>query len=305
MPAPYNLATNSQWEIFSGFGDSTRINVQGTGTLAAASMSANSTGPNLVTISVSSGDLSEWKVGDLIRIQNCSEAALSSFPMRILTKSSTQLEVRCPLGFAPTVSTTGTIIPVNIGGASSVGTGDAADGWRKDINLAVWREDNSANLLAGCRYALGCNVSSSSVTPIDQPLFMSLDPTLYRGQRLTFGAYVYQKVKGGAGTWCLFYNTGTIVTDSSAPASTEYQWLEYSFVVPTNATFLNVGIRFQGSVGDTYYVANPVLALTASPNPAIGEGQYVKPQEVLFPVVHISPWINVEFGYGTTATIAD
>lgn len=159
-------------------------------------------------------------------------------------------------------------------------------------------------MLVGAIHSLGCKIEDQVEQPTDEALFIRLDARLYRGQTVTFGANVYQKIRSGTGTWCLFYNDGTIVPSSAAPAVTGYQWAEFTFTVNSAATFLNVGLRFKGSIGDTYYVANPVLAVT-TPNAVIGPKQYIKPREMLIPVVHISPWINLAMTFPAIATISD
>lgn len=132
MAAPYNLAPDSQWEIFSGMGDSTRMNVEGGGTFAPASMTSNSMGTNLTTLNIAStDDITQWKIGDLVHVLDAADPALSMFPMRIVERSVSSpkyLKVRCPLGLSTSQTSSGLILPVNIGGAASIGTGDSADG---------------------------------------------------------------------------------------------------------------------------------------------------------------------------------
>jgi hypothetical protein len=293
VPAPVNLAPNSQWEIFSAVLYDTRMNVEGTGTLGPVSLVSHTTGSNEVTLSVS-GDISQWKTGDLIKVSGAGVSiALTTYPLRIQNIGSSTLDVVCPLGLIPSSSSSGTILPVNIGCAASLGSGDAADGWKKGTSVYAWREDNAENVMAGAIHSLGCRLTTASA---DEPLYILLDATRYRGQRVCFGVYVYQKVKGGVGTWRPFFNTGTI-SYGSVVTGTGFVWAEYSITVPINADILYAGIRFNGASGDTYYVCNPVFTVGSS----IGSGMYTKPQETFLPVVHLSPWINASITFPSSA----
>jgi hypothetical protein len=61
--------------------------------------------------------------------------------------------------------------------------------------------------------------------------------------------------------------------------------MEMTYAVPADATFIQVGVYFDGAAGDTYYVANPVLAFA----PSIGVNNYAKPAEVLTPINGVVP----------------
>ena len=295
-----NQAPNSQWEVFSGVTYSRRWNVQGTGPLGVVSLLANSTGNNQVQLSLS-GDISQWKPGDLIKISGAAaHPALTAFPMRILAISGSRVTVRSPLGAIPTTSGTGSVEPVNIGGTASSWTGDAADGWKKSTNVICWREDNAANVRVGARYALGLNKHTDRAE--DEYLGLDLEPWRFAGRSVCFGAYVYHKVRGGRATARAFVNAGgtggAVFAGPPIPSTPGWHWVEFAHAVPADASHLTVGLLLDGPAGDTYYVCNPVLALGT----AIGEGNYVKSPETLFPVVHISPLINVDLTFPTAGT---
>ena len=125
-----------------------------------------------------------------------------------------------------------------------------------------------------------------------RPFSSNLDPARYRGRTLAFGALVRQKARPAAGTWKVFFASGgprgAYVTSSGAQPNGGFQWQEMSYVVPSDASSLSVGVELDGAEGDTYYVTDPVLTVGT----VIGVDNYVKPAETFIPIVHVSPWIN-------------
>lgn len=294
-----NLAPNSQWEIFSGLTYGTRWNVQGTGTLGQVHLTGYSISSGQVVLAIS-GSTSGWKAGDLIAISGTGlPPALSVGPMRVRALvADTSITVIPPLGLMPTGAATGIVTPINIGGLASSGTGDAADGWKKSISTSVWREDNAANVAADAIFALGVNKRTSS----DEAVYLNPDIRLFRGKRICFGAAVNHKVKNGVGAWDVFIDVNgvTVATTSGSGATNPFEWREVSAAISSTATTVQVGLRFRGAKGDTYYICNPSLVTGSS----IGAGNYTKPRELLFPVVHISPvtWINAAITFPKSVT---
>jgi len=300
--APVNLAPNSQWEIFSGEGYGARMNIEGTGTMPPIPVSAYTTGSNTVVFTVA-GATGELKVGDLVTISGAgADPALTICPLRVTAvTANASFTAQAPLGRKPGVSHAVTATPINIGmRPGSTNTGDAADGWKKTTTLEVWREDNYQNLPSGKPattpyYALGVKKDLAA----GEYVATEPDVTRFRGKTVTFGAYVYQKVRGGAGAWRAFVQSSDGVTTSAAAATTGgYQWLEVSYTVPADAISFAAGLYLDGAAGDTYYIADPVLTVGT----AIGVDNYIKPQETFIPVVHISPisWINANIVFPST-----
>jgi len=299
LAGPVNYAPNSQWEIFSGEGYDARENVAGAGVIGAMAVSGNTTGSNSIVLSVAATP-NDLKVGDLVKVSGRDvDPALTAAPMRVTAiVANTSITVSAPLNGIPRISRPAIALPVNIGmRAGSMRTGDAADGWSKTTTLEVWREDNAINLAPGSTYALGVKKDIGSQEYLGTT---NLDVTRFRGRTATFGAYVYQKVRGGSGTWRLFCNSAEgVITSASAPTQEGYVWLELPCNVSLQAPFFQVGVYFNGAADDTYYVANPVLALGAS----IGVNNYEKPAETLTPVNGIVPitWNNAKINFPTTA----
>lgn len=300
--APVNLAPNSQWEVMSGLTYGTRWNALGTGTYSTAAMTSNSTGSNLVVLTASGGIPSEWAVGELVKLSGgTAHSTLTQRPMRILAKDATTITVKCPFNGAPSSSGTATITPVNIGGAASSGTGDAADGWKKHTSTYVWRDDYATNRPFGATYSLAAIKNTAG----QEYVYTQLDVTRLKGRTVCFGINVMQRVRSGSGTWQLYFNTdgtgGGVKTAQTANAAVGvFKWDEYSIEIPSDATYAHAGVYLNGASGDAYYLANPVVAVGSE----IGDNNYVKPLEQFIPLVKIEPWINASITFPSSGAIS-
>lgn len=302
--APVNFAPNSQWEVMAGLSYGTRWNVNGTGTLGTLAMASNTFGSadsNNTCVLTYTGTPTQWEAGHLIKLSGGSvPSPLADFPMRITAMDATTITVKLPRGGKAASSGTGTIQNINIGGSVSSGTGDAADGWKKHVSTLVWREDNAVNIAHGAIYTLGCNKQTTG----EEYVYTELEPKRWLGRTVTIGMWVYQKVRGASGTWKLFFNsdgTGGTVSESSAASTTAgWQWMEWSYAVPVDATYIQAGIKLNGALNDTYYLGNPVVAAGSR----IGQGNYVKPKETFLPIVKVEPaaWINASITFPTLNT---
>jgi hypothetical protein len=289
--APVNLAPNSQWEIWSAVGYGPKERIDGTSTVAPIPYSGNSTGSNEITF-FSRGPLADLKVGDLILPQASRPGPyLPQVPLRVTKLSEKDgVTASLPLGLTAASSRPGMLQAVNIGMTRSVGTGDAADGWKKPVNLIVWREDNSVNVASGAYYALGMHKDSGG----EEAVYASYDVRIFRGRRVVFGAELLEKVSGGSGRWRPFVRSdgraGALQAGNGPQQSDGYGWAEAAYLVPKDATYLFAGILLDGPAGATYYMCNPVFTVGTF----IGPGNYTKPRELFAPVVHISPitWVN-------------
>ncbi|HEY5106299.1 MAG TPA: hypothetical protein VII73_05930 [Caulobacteraceae bacterium] len=298
--APQNFAPNSQWEVISTVGYAPRENSEGTGPLPPVAITANTTGSNLVVLSVS-GPTGEAKAGDLIVLSGAgADRALTLAPMRITAlKRDAEITVRAPLGLAPRVSRPASARNVNIGGEASAGTGDGPDGWTKSTSLVFWREDNAANVPPGAYYSLGLSRRASPA----EFLVTHPNPHLVRGRTIAFGAYVLHRPRNGSAAWRVVISSdgsgGYTAMSPAALPSTDYQWRELRYTVPADATAVYEGVELEGGRGDTFYLANPVATIGR----AIGEGGYLKPfEETLIPVVKITPysWDNATITFPAT-----
>ena len=240
--APVNLAPNSQWEIASALPGGAKWNIEGTGTLNPVSVTGNTTGSTTVVFAVS-GASGELKVGDLVTTAHVNgiDPCLIIAPMRVSAiVANASVTVVAPHGCVPFASTATTLSPYNIGGNLSNNTGDAFDGWKKSSSMLVWREDNAANVAPGAYYAMALHkdVAGQEFAALEYPNGGHSDAynsvTAFQGKTVAFGACVYQKVRGGAGTWQVSLTsdgTGALnVSSPAAPASSAgvCNWAEIS-----------------------------------------------------------------------------
>jgi len=318
--SPQNLAPNSQWEIWSGFQYGTQFNPQATGTESIVAASANTTGIfGTTTFTVTNtGDLS---VGDLITASGsgCDIALLQS-PMRITSLSvNLSITVRVPFGGKPVNSCAATLTPIGIGASWSLtnGGGGGPDGWGRyptgsGTAPALWRDllhgNYSVNAPSGvgAYAALGVKIQAvgTNLVYISYPIGDSRVAN-FTGKTIVFGVYGMQKIKGGTGTWTIFFQDN--VNGMSTPCTTTapsgvgiWAWQECSYMIPINATYLFAGMSLTGVTNDSYFFVDPVLTHGSYIG---GVKNYVKPTEILIPRVHISPigWVNASITQPTSA----
>ena len=294
-PPPINNAPNSQAEIISYSAGGARMNIAGTGTIAPITIIGNTTGSTQVALTIS-GSIGDTKIGDFGSMSGTGvDPSLTICPMRIIAIGTDTLTVQLPNNRYPSVSASGTFTTQNVGMSASVGDGDAADGWVKATTLMFWREDNLVNLLPNGLYAFGCQKGATTQEalylqwPYDHSQPSLGDMPL--GKTISFGAAVYQKVKGGTGTWAPFIayvvdGVTTTIEGPSGSGATEYEWSEVSTFIPINTSQVLCGVGFNGTTGDTYYMANPVY----STGNFIGPFNYQKPRnEWLVPFISTAP----------------
>lgn len=308
--APVNLAPNSQWEVWSGVGWDTQYNYQGTGTTSAMSATANTTGtPGRSTFTLSfTGDLS---VGDLVKASGGGlDPCLGIGPMRVVALvPNTSITVRTYRGCAAATSSASTLVMVGVGNQGAVGTGDGPDGWTKSTNLPIWRNENRGNYASNLPTNVGAIASLGAKKPTAGTEYIytsysgaSLEQ--FAGKDVVFGIYGFQRVRGGSGTWTVFFNdsvNGVRTPCTAAPTASQFNWIECSVTVPANATYFYVGVSLDGAADDAYFFANPVLSIG---NAIGGPELYQKPRnEILLPRVHTSPigWINATVVFPSTA----
>ena len=288
--SPTNFAPNSQWEIWSSVSYGPAENPQGTGIEPLIVASGNTTGtPGSSVLTVhTTGDLS---VGDLVEVRGPGvDPSLGRAPMRVIALvPNTSITVRTPFGMTPRVSGPSTVTPIVIGNLAAEGQGNAADGWSKSLGMPVWRDNYPANVPRTAYFSLGASKDVGRVEYIET----ALRPRLWAGKQVVFGIYGYQKVRHGTGTWSIAYNDSIdgIRHCRQVPAEAAFQWSECTVNIPEAATYVYAEVQLNGSVGDTYYFADPVLTVGRKIG---GVTSYTKPQEDFIPIVHVKAksWIN-------------
>lgn len=280
-----NVLPNTQWQVATAIGSSTKMNPQGTGTALPISVSSYTVGANtVVALTTNTGDL---KVGDLVSFSAAADANLRLSYCRVdAVTPNVSFTVSLPLGLKTAASAACTATPVMAGGAASVGTGDAFDGWSKTTTLQVWREDNVVNLQPGSAYSAG--LLKGAATP--ELMYCSLparEVPRYLNRQVVFGTWCYQKI--GTAGWRAFVTTngtGGTTTYSSTAAAGSFAWAEVSVAVPADATTISFGVSLDGVANDVYYVSQPMAGFGTY----LGRGNYQVPRnEYLVPKVKMSP----------------
>lgn len=281
-----NLLPNTQWQVASGLLSDTKFNKEGTGlfpSIDVISYSINDIGS--VSCIVGASGIGDLKVNDIGVFSAAAHINLKICSCRVISiaTDNTSFTVSLPLGLTGNTSAVCTFTPISSGGNNSNNTGDAFDGWSKSVNAIVWRDDYSVNLKNGSIYSLGFKKSSISTEYlyVDIPI---RELNKYRGRKVVFGTWVMHKIKNGTGTWRVAINTSSINFLSIAASYSTWQWLEISGVVPLDTSSLFFSIEFLGTVGDVYYVSQPMTSFGQS----LGFDSYSQPRdEYLIPRVHI------------------
>jgi hypothetical protein len=283
-----NLLPNSQWQIATAIGSSPKMNSAGTAVMPPIVVTGYTTGTN--TITATTANTGELEVGNLVMFQSPCEASLTRTTSCIdaLVKNAS-FTVSLPLGRIAKTSSACNAIPTMAGGVSSIGTGDALDGWSKSITAQVWREGHRTNNKLGSLYSAGFKKGDDG-TEIMNHSVEKRDVGRFQGRQVVFGVWVYHKVHHGRGTWRAFISTRGSkhpVWYSPRSSKTTYDWKEISATIPSDADAIDFGISFEGSRGDVYYVSQPM----ASFGTFLGVGNYRSPyHETLIPRVKITPY---------------
>jgi len=300
--APLNLAPNSQWEIWSAVGFGAQQNPEGSGAEAPIT-SSGYTGGRTATFTVeTTGNLS---VGDLVTVSGTGvDSALTSMPMRVIAlQPGVSITVRVPLGRSPqdAVRTASSIQTVGVGAQwyETNATGDGPDGWARFPTGAatgpiLWREFGRGSHAVNrpdmvTPYALlGARLRQAGHNYVytDQ----TANIARYAGMTISFGIFSMQRTKRGGGSYKVFFNDSVKGITPCAPSTASlgaWNWIECTYSVPANATFLFAGVDMDGTIGDTFFFCNPILTIGRAIG---GVTRYVKPaNEILVPKVHITP----------------
>lgn len=284
-----NILRNSRFQVCTGLSAVTKMNTQSTGTMAALTCTANTTGVNLVTITTA--DTGQLKNGDLVLLAGHPDAAMTQHALRVSALvANTSFQVRLSLGrTASTNDPSFTATPQTVGDYTG-STGDGPDGWSKTTALDLWIEDGTVNLQTGSTRVVGLRKDGSGQETF-RFVFSAGDLVQYRGKRIAFGMWVYQKIRGGSGTYRLYINDGTLNYSASGAAVASWRWLQVTREVATGATTLEIGISLDGATGDVYFVTQPCAVVAHN----IPSEYYMQiPRELLIPVVGLTPvpWNN-------------
>jgi hypothetical protein len=238
------------------------------------------------------------KVGDIVDINDVGGSTDAAVTLGFLevdaVVANTSFTCTCNNGVFPIVSDTCSAVPQMVANIDGSAGGGAADGWATTYDagtpansLDCWRDMHSQNRRVGSLYQMGLKKSVATAQTYRCDVASGSDDVeKYKGKDVVFGVWVNHKAKHGSGTWSITVSDGASATESADATATGYTWVEVTHPVSTSAVSLSFRVNVKGSVGDIYYVSQPMAALGTY----LGEGNYAQPkQELLIPVVKMSP----------------
>jgi len=264
-----NLLPNTQWQIFSKLSLIQKPTNTGGGLVTPLSVTSNTTGNNLTTFSTSS--TTGLLVGDVVACAGTGvDAAIIRAPFRVTgITANTSFSGYMAFQGIPAASHAMTCGVYTVGDLTGT-TGDGPDPWQKSNTLLLWREKDPSDLEPGSLYSLALKKGANTTEyfTYDVPLNQYQQ---FWGRTITFGAWVYQRTQGGAGTFQL-----CIISICSASGTGQsyggFQWLEVTATIPNNTNPVYVTIETLGVQNDVYYISQPMLAFGTH----LGLGNYVQ-----------------------------
>jgi len=292
-----NILPNTRWQIITGHVSSAKYDASGTA-LVAASVSSYTTGAN--TITCNCADTSALAVGRLVAFSAAAHANLKITAARVLSiVANTSFTVRLPNGLTAPSSAACTAQPVDAGGSSSAGSGNAFDGWSKTTTLQCWRDDWSANTRGGSKYAAGLKKGAATAEIVYAQIDARDLPSLL-GKTCSIGGWVKAPTGGSWRVFCSDSVSG--VRYGSTVTTTGYTWAEASFDIPSGATSLAFGFELIGASGLLFYLTDPVAGVGS----VIGQAPVSLGREWFVPIVKYSPqsFFNANITFPASADAA-
>lgn len=285
-----NLFPNSQWQVITAYLPIGKIESDGVTVTPAVNVSGYSVGSPLVTCYTS--DTSSIEVGDVGYFSATVDPYMRIGLMEVESISANQsFTVRCPINLSPSTSAACTFQPMTVGDYAGAGSISGPDGWSKSGTLKFWRDlSPSVNNAPGATHALGVQKGSSSTeylycsTADGQNGINADDFRKFLGRDFT--VRVSSMMKVGTVGCRPFIQTDAGFTYGPYITSSSHAEAELTVTIPQNSTFIARGYAFDGAIGDTFMVCNPMSAFASS----LGAGSYQQPVgEWLIPTVKYSP----------------
>lgn len=281
-----NFLTNVQWQLWSGTQFITKQNAAGTASQTgsfcgsfttitqAPVFSCSSTSPLQVNdlIAITTGTLSNPLVfwgfagGGYITCGqvNCQRGFVTAARITtIVANTSVQLASPGFGGVSLGSSQSTQLIPIAPG---DLGTGtNGADGWTKTSTLIATVDDFGASATPASTVYPGCirplllrkGITGNEAYQWSAP---TNQIARFRGQTVTFGVAIYQRVQGGANTWQTYISDNVGSNSSTAGTGAGlggYQFITVTRTIASTATSVNIGIQTEGNSGDVYDVCLP------------------------------------------------
>jgi hypothetical protein len=160
-------------------------------------------------------------------------------------------------GVSPATSSATWLYPITRGDNGSLGV--SADGWTKASTLIAFPDDFSANAYPGAIRTLAMRKGVTGNEFMQSAAGVS-QVARFRGQTVTCGVVVNQKVQGGSGTWQAYIQDSAGTTYSSVGAGVSfggYQFLPVTRTSVASITSWNFGVLTEGNAADVYDMALP------------------------------------------------
>lgn len=284
-----NLLPNVQWQLWSGVTWIQEQNAAGTAaetSLSCASFATATQGP-----SFSCGNTQQLRTNDLIVVNNivpfwgftgagyitCAQVqctnGLVTAARVINIVANTSVSVQTPGfgGVSPVASAAATLSPIMPGEGGGGGT-NGADGWIKSGTLVATVDTWGASATPASTAYPGCErplLLRKGIT--GQEIYeWNVPPQAlakFRGQTITFGAAIYQRIQGGASTFNLHIDDGIGSAASATGTGASfggYQFLSVTRAVAQNASALAIYFNLLGNSGDVFDICLPTAAFLPS-----------------------------------------
>jgi hypothetical protein len=277
-----NLLPNTQWQTASAVcglcGGSLVVETNREGTaIISPSISVTAFTTNSATPTFYTANTDQLKVGDIVIVQGAGgcQGIMGYSPLRIQSLTpNVSFTAQVPLqSNSPGTSCALTVTPITIGNYDGTGI-YGPDGWMKTNSLNMWRDTFAVNRRPGSFYTMGFRKGSASVEHFYSSVPADLIPR-YQGRTIVFGSPVLSRANVGTGAYQLCIITDTTNTCTAATnGMNAYAWSEIAAAIPETATSIRFDYALKGSLGDIYYVSQPMAAFGST----LGAGAYVQPK---------------------------
>jgi len=282
-----NLLQNNQWRLWCCIAFSTKQNAAGT---------ANQTNVSCTAFTISTADpvftcanTQTLRVGDIAIVSNivsfwgfagggfitcvqvqCNGGYVTAARVtNVIANTSVTLHSPALSGISPAASAAATIIPVS---PLDCGSSTGPDGWTKTGTLCAFPDDWGAastpisTVYPGCERPLGLRKGTTGNELLIDDITPALLP-LYRGQTVTLGMAIFQRIQGGGSTGNIYIQDSAGTTFSSALTGVSlggYQFVSVTRTISQTATSVQFGFQPSGNSGDVFDVCLPTAAFVPS-----------------------------------------
>jgi hypothetical protein len=298
--AVVNILPNTRWHLGTGLADGLKWNETATAALPNCNVTSYTNNANLVTFNTT--NTSMLQVGGLVAMGAPADANMRlGTTLRVLSITpNVSFTARLPNGLRTGAASSVACIatPYDAGGAGSVGSGNAFDGWTKTTATQCWRDSFASNVQGGNKYSAALKKGTAG----SELFYVAIDPRDVRqvaGKNMA-ARFVVKAPAGGS--WRIFTSDNISGQRNGATVNGAggFESSEFTFLVPAGIGNVAFGIELFGPVGATFYVSEAF----AGQGTIVGQGAVQNLQRNrLVPVVKFSPysWVNANMTFPTVA----